>query len=44
MKSVSARILLCTHKKSNSGLSPSIENADFLYTTFLHLFYGMIKK
>ena len=31
-----AEIVLCTHKKSNFGLSSSIESPGFLYTTFLH--------
>ena len=44
MNSISAQIVPCTHKKSNSNLSWPIESAVFLYTTLLHLFYGMVKK
>ena len=39
-----AQIVPCTHKNSNSGLSSSVEIPCFLYTTFLHLFYGLVKK
>ena len=44
MNSIIAQIVPCTHKKSNSSLSSSIESVGFLYTTFSHLFYGMVKK
>ena len=44
MNSISAQIVPCTHKKSNSSLSLSIDSAGFLSTTSLHLFYGMVKK
>ena len=44
MNSVSAQIVPYTHKKFNPSLSSSIESAGFLYTTFLYLFYGMVKK
>ena len=44
MKSISAQLVSCAHKKSNSSISLSIENAGFLYTTFLHLLYGIVKK
>ena len=44
MNSISEQIVPRTHNKSNSSLSSSIESAGFLYTTSLHLFYGMVKK
>ena len=44
MNSISAQIVPCTHKKSNSSLSLSIDSAGFLSTTSLHLFYGTVKK
>ena len=44
MNSINAQIVPCVHKKSNSSLSSSIGNAGFIYTTFLHLFDGMVKK
>ena len=34
----------CMHKKYNPGLSSSIDSPGFLNTTFLHLFYGMVKN
>ena len=44
MKSISAQLVSCAHKKSNSSISLSIENAGFLCTTFLHLLYGIVKN
>ena len=44
MNIIGAQIVPCSHEKSNSGLSLSIESASFLYTTILHLFYGMVKN
>ena len=44
MNNISAQIVPCTHKKSNSSLSLSIDSAGFLSTTSLHLFYGTVKK
>ena len=44
MNSIKAQIVPCTHKKSNSSLSSPIESVAFVYTTLLHLFYGMVKK
>ena len=34
MNSIRAQIMSCTHKKSNSGLSSSLESAGFLCTIF----------
>ena len=44
MNSISAQIVPCMHKKSNSSLSSFTGSADFIYTTLLHLFYGVVKK
>ena len=44
MNSISAQMVSCMHQKFNSSLNSSIESVGFLYTTFLHLFYGMVKK
>ena len=44
MNNISAQVVPCTYKKPNSSLSLSIESAGFLYTTFLHLFYRVVKE
>ena len=41
---LSAQKVPCTQKISNSSLNWFIESPGFLYTTFLHLLYGMLKK